>query len=169
MFCNSIITNNEKTSNVLLIGLLGFCLLYSCKKDPPKEKNQEVKATVVDASGNTILFNATGPKADMGRYYPPSTFSISATNEVNAYIIIQFDPVNANTPGTYPLSECQYRVERNTGAIYFNSSQNGPGTITITAFTDTYIEGSFSLVCLSTGTVTDSVTITGTFKGEYEN
>jgi hypothetical protein len=169
MFCNSIITNIKSISKILIIALLGFCLFYGCKKDRPKEKNQELKAIVVDAAGNTVLFNATGSKADMGRYYSPSTFSISAINGANAYIIIQFNPVNANAPGTYPLSECQYRVERNSGAIYFNSSQNGPGTIAITAFTDTYIEGNFSLVCLSNSTVTDSVTIIGTVKGKYEN
>lgn len=167
MAYSSITTSLKNSVTLFLIVLVALCVLYSCKKDAPIEKEQQVTATAVDAANKTVLFNASGSKVDLVHYYQSTAFS--ALNETNAMLYIQFDSVGINTPGTYPLvvSQCEYRIERIAGAMYFNSSQNDPGTVTITAFTNNYIEGSFYLVCLSSDTPKDSVTITGTFKGEY--
>jgi hypothetical protein len=153
-------------STLLLIPLF----LYSCKKnnDTAPQNNDEVKATIVPSSGNTITINATGAKAKIGKDIYGIAFYIVGTNDANAGVNVSFPSITV--PGTYSHL-CEYRVNAasQTTPIYINASSfvTNRGNVTITALTDHHIEGTFSATCKTHSGATDSVAVTGSFKGDY--
>lgn len=151
-----------------LILLMTF-FITSCKKqeETKTQYNNEVKATIVHSSGNTININATGAKATANKDIYGITY-ISGTNEANAGVNISFQTIMI--PGTYSHL-CEYRVNTTslTTPIYVNSSSfvTNSGKIMITAVSDHHIEGTFTATCKTHMGATDSVTVTGSFKGDY--
>ena len=148
-------------------------LFFSCKKSHGPaiiQYNHEYKSTVVFNSGSLITINATGAKALMGcdGIFCSGTY-VDGTNESNAAIYITcYSSTFCNcisSPGTYSFT-CEYRT--NTAStntpIYENRLAGNPGSITFTAIDDHYMEGHFNAVCRYN---TDSVTVSGTFKGNY--
>jgi hypothetical protein len=155
---------------IFILLLLISCIIACKKKNAEAPNNNEVKATVVLSSGDTVNINATGSKAEMWGCAPLG----GGTNEANAavYITVYDTGIRCVTsPGTYSF-DCQYRpnVADSNTPIYGGTGSS----ITFTVINDHYMEGSFTAVvcrCISTGCVfgVDSVVVTGTFKGDRLN
>jgi hypothetical protein len=148
----------------LFIGIL-FCI--SCNKkyipDDPG-KNNEFHALLVFSADSSQRFDVIGTKAGMGCSW--GTTYVEGLREDDAYINLQlyFDEMRClSSPGTLTTElRCQYRPNLYEGNIYGNNSAN-PGIVTFTTVTTDYMEGHFETVCNISAT--DSVIITGTFKG----
>ena len=162
--------------NAILLLLL-VSIFVTCKKesDDPPPNNNEVKATILLPSGNTININATATKASMGCLISlgGGYTHIDATNTANAAVYMSiYVPVTTcvTTPGTYNFN-CEYRVDFTSGStpIYSNLLATNRGSITFTTINDHYMEGTFNAICrcASPGCGTDSVAVSGTFKGDY--
>ena len=98
---------------------------------------------------------------------------IDATNTSNAAVYMSiFVPATTcvTTPGTYNFN-CEYRVDVSSVStpIYSNLLATNRGSITFTTINDHYMEGFFNAICrcASLGCGTDSVVVSGTFKGDY--
>jgi hypothetical protein len=140
------------------------------KNNEVTPNNNEVKATVVTSTG-TININASGSKATMGCSPLGGGSFVNGSNDANTAVYISY-VYNTGTiscvssPGTYNFS-CEYRkniTDPNT-SIYSNNGNNR-GSITFTAINGSYMEGYFNAVCRLN---TDSVIVTGTFKGDHIN
>ncbi len=149
---------------VVTFGSLG------CKKNSlpsPLPNNNEFNATVVLSSGQILNINARGTKAPMGLSSPLGGASyVDGTNEAGNAVYINVFPIISG-PGTFDFASgfrCQYRVNAGSGAtpIYENNGANA-GSITFTSANAQKMEGSFNAVCRFG---TDSVLVTGTFKGD---
>jgi hypothetical protein len=143
-------------------------IFISCKKNeipPSLDSNNQVKATVILSTGDTIKINATGSKAPMGCSVGYSF--VDGTNETNEAIYLNVLNINnscLNSPGNYNL-DCQYRPDgaSPTTSIYVNQ---GVGSITFTTLNiNSYAEGYFDAVCKSGS---DSVIVNGSFKGHWD-
>ncbi len=156
------------TANILVLIII---ITSACKKTndallPPN--NNEVNASVVLSSGTTVIINAKGTKAPMGLsgVFGAPGF-VDGTSASNAAVYIEIYPSISST-GTFVYAQgfrCQYRTnvaDPNT-PIYQNNGINA-GSITFTTVNNNYIEGNFNAVCRLN---TDSVIISGTFKGDY--
>jgi hypothetical protein len=81
-------------------------------------------------------------------------------------VIMQQWDVLFSAPGTYTAYyRCQYTSNINIGPEYLNTGVASPGSITFTTMSGHDAEGYFSAVCKYG---TDSVLVSGTFKGYYE-
>ena len=159
-------------SHHLFFSFILICLSHlSCnKKDDPPVNTNEFKATVVLSSGAIISIDAKGTKAAMGCGLLGSGTFVSGSNESNAGVNITAYGVGSaciTVPGTYSF-RCEYRV--NTAStntpIYENHFATNKGSITFTAINNSYMEGYFNAVCVLPPRV-DSVTVNGSFKGNY--
>ena len=170
------LTKKGRWLNTILLFLL-VSSFATCKKgsDDPPPNNNEVKATILLPSGNTININATTTKALMGCSISlvGGSTHIDATNSANAAVYMSiFVPATTcvTTPGTYNFI-CEYRVDISSAStpIYSNLTATNRGTITFTTINDHYMEGFFNAICrcASAGCGTDSVVVSGTFKGDY--
>ena len=157
--------------NLLSLVIISI-IFYACKKDgqstlPPN--NNQIIATIVLSSGSILNINASGSKAILGLF---SGFGgpgyIDGTNAANAAVYINVYPkisstgtINGRNAGFW----CQYRqnVTSFSTPIYENSGASS-GSITFTSVSNLYLEGSFNAVCRNG---TDSVIVSGTFKGDY--
>ena len=145
--------------------------MVGCKKDGPPAlhpNHNEVNATVVFVSGPSIIINAKGTKAPLGlNSFWGSGSYVDGTNDANNAVYISIYP-GITGPGTYNFTSgyrCEYRINATSGAtpIYVNSGING-GSITFIKANTQEMEGSFTAVCRYG---TDSVMVSGTFKGDY--
>jgi hypothetical protein len=171
-----VLTKKGRWLNTILLLLL-VSSFGTCKKgsDAPPPNNNEVKATILLPSGNTININATATKASMGCLISlgGGYTHIDATNSANAAVYMSiYVPATTlcNNPGTYNFN-CEYRVDFSSGStpIYSNLLATNRGSITFTTINDHYMEGTFNAICrcASPGCGTDSVAVSGTFKGDY--
>ncbi len=157
----------------LLLFLTGVLFISGCTKDnplAPAANNNEVNAQVLLSSGTTVNIQAKGSKARMALYsYLGGPGYIQGTNDAGNMVIINLYPSISHTGsfGTGQGFSCQYRPDGLSGSspIYLNSGANS-GQLVITSFSDNYIAGSYSAVCRNGS---DSVTVTGTFKGDKFN
>lgn len=137
-------------------------------KDVVAPNNNEVNATVLLSNGQTVTISAEGTKAILGLsgYFGSPGF-IDGTNDANAAVYINVYPSISST-GTFDYAhgfQCEYRpnVGSTTTPIY-TMLGGAPGSITFTSVSSTYLEGSFTARCRTT---TDSVIVSGTFKGDF--
>jgi hypothetical protein len=149
----------------LLFLLLSFCSACSKKYEPDLPgKNNEFHALLVFFGDSSQRIDVTGIKAAMG--CSVGTTFVFGQREDDALIQLSlYFPVFRclSSPGTFTTElHCQYRTNRYTGDIYVNDPAS-PGSITFTTLTSEFMEGYFETVCYSSAT--DSVIITGTFKG----
>jgi hypothetical protein len=172
----STLIKKGKWLNVIALLLL-VSSFGSCKKgsDAPPTNNNEVKATILLTSGTAITINATTTKALMGCTITlvGGSTHIDGTNAANAAIHISiFVPGSmcVTAAGTYNFG-CEYRQDVTSGntPIYSNLGIANPGNITFTTINEHYMEGYFTALCrcASAGCGTDTVIVSGTFKGDY--
>ncbi len=157
----------------LYLFLPGMISVSGCKKDnpfAPAANNNEVIAQVLLSSGTTVNIQAKGSKARMAPYtFLGGPGYIQGTNDATNMVIINLYPSISQT-GSFGIAQgfsCQYRPDGVSGSspIYLNSGANS-GQLVITSFSDHYIAGNYSAVCRYG---TDSVTVTGTFRGDKFN
>jgi hypothetical protein len=150
----------------IILSVIFFCISCSKKDDPgPPINNSEFKALLV-FSDSTQRIEVTGTSARMGCSY--GTTFVSGQREDDAYIELQlhFGELRClMAPGTFTAElQCQYRPNLYFGNIYGNDPAR-PGSITFTTVNAKFMEGHFETVCFIS--TTDSIIITGTFKGVY--
>jgi hypothetical protein len=146
-----------------------LCFFSGCKKNsgtPSPVNNNEMNATVLFTNGSTVTINARGTKAILGVSSPlGGSGYISGTNPSNAQVYISLFP-KISTTGTFTTTQgysCTYYVNAgSTSTPVYTTFGNSSGTLTILSVSDNYLEGSFNAVCRNGA---DSVTVTGTFKG----
>lgn len=160
----------------LVICMLALFNFQSCKKSSnPPVNNNVVSASVIVSPTQTIPFQFTGDKAHIGCGFTGNGPSI--WGETDAFALLDLRVSNSTftcvvAPGTYPLI-CEYRKNTHdpAGAIFSNFGR-APGSITFTVNDGNNIEGFFSAIswCQSTGCnpATDSVIVSGTFKGNIQ-
>lgn len=158
--------------------VLILSLLIACKKTPSlPANNNQINATVTLPSGTTVVISASNTKAGMGCGFFGGTH-IDATDASGAAVYMTSYATGfgcQTAPGTYPFT-CSYRTNAtvtNT-PIYDNTlaSPASRGSITFTTLNANSYEGSFNAYCrcASMGcSSTDSVYVSGTFKGDYFN
>src|SRR5215204_2417549 len=140
-----------------------------CKKQPPAlpPNHNEFKATVVLVSGSTVTINAAGAKAKMGCAPWGGGTYVNGTSETNARVYCSAYSSGIAcviAPGTYQCS-CEYRPDATSSTTPgYGSTAAHPGSITFTVFDANHMEGYFDAVCTNN---TDSVVVSGTFKGDY--
>ncbi len=154
-----------KSLSPLFIALL-FCIACSKKHNPDVPgKNNEFHALLVFSADSSQRIDVTGSKAGMGCSWGSVTY-VEGLREDDAYFILQlyFPELRCITSaGTFTTElRCEYRPNLYTGNFYGNNTAN-PGSVTFTTVTTEYMEGYFETVCNISAT--DSVIITGTFKG----
>ena len=159
-------------------------LLISCKKNnneiPAGDPNQRVSADINLAGSNSHLA-ATGNYTGFTKAVYPN--SVTMINDTVITILgsvgtqeLQINLGNVNSTGTYQFGQYpgrSYLMARYTpnrvgfggGDYYFNHSAVLSGTINITSFTATHIEGSFVDSCWN-GTTAASIT-NGSFSGNF--
>ena len=153
-------------STVIFILLV---LTFSCnKKNSAPTNNNEVKASAILLSGATVIINAKERKATMGCNPLGGGTYVVGTDESNALVgisVLACVKTLGNHSGFYI---CQY-TPNSTLPTSPNYSASGPnaGSITFTSLNEKYMEGFFSVVCYRTAT--DSVIVSGTFKGDQLN
>ena len=160
---------------------MSCCLIIisSCKKSstettiPPGNPNNEMNATVSVNGGAAGSFTATGNSTTFGRRIDPNGDSViyidGDVGGGEALITL----VNTNSAGSYPFennpstrqySLCQFQII-NPYQLYFATTGNNPGTVTIESLTSSSIKGSFTSKCVGADGI---VQITnGSFKGEF--
>lgn len=152
---------------IFLSGLV--ILLISCKKEGTPAtlaKNNELKATVIFASGDTVKINALGSKLVMGCGLLSGASFLAGTDEMNRAVYLTAYTSNFScitSPGTYMFS-CEYRLNTMSQStpIYTNTVVSDRGNITFTTVDGKHVEGYFHALCKSGN---DSVFVQGTFKG----
>jgi hypothetical protein len=149
----------------LFLTLITIAFCFSCKKKYPDLNHNEFKATVLFSSGTILYVNAKGPRTYMGcGGYNGTAIQGTAENNSAVYCSLYNGIQCITAPGTYPFS-CEYRVEAASGDTYLNNGTAHPGSLTFTVNNKTNMEGYFDAVCKDHNG--DSVTVTGTFKGDY--
>jgi len=165
-------------------------LVATCKKsaDPPPPpvivNNNEIKASILYVNGNTTFINASRETARIGcdtvggsKGGPLSSYVISALGswETGEYLYIYASGINGGCvvgTGTFPAN-FDYYPSGMTGTYrprYYSTFANDINISSITYTTNNNIkkEGFFRSVCRNENSnLTDSVIITGTFKGDF--
>jgi hypothetical protein len=141
-----------------------FCNACSKKDTGAPENTSEFHALLVFSPDSSQRIDVTGNKARMGCSYG-GTY-VEGLREDDAYVSLQvfFDDLSCITSaGTFTSRIlCEYRPNLYVGNVYANDSTR-TGNITFTTVNSKYLEGHFQTVCIISAT--DSVIITGTFKG----
>jgi hypothetical protein len=170
---SSIMKSVKNIVPAVLLLVSGICVL-SCKKEKGHLYFREIRATAVLGSGEVINFNVNQPpQANLGVDPYVGYPYISVTNEYNSKIYMSVADISGlggpNQAGTYPSGSYRYVCHfilnnlATPGEEYSNTPYN-PGSITFTRFETNYMEGNFFAYC-KLGT--DSVLVSGTFKGEF--
>lgn len=152
--------------------ILVIALLVSCRKKiemPPN--NNEIRATIIFSSGKQIQIYGKNTKARMGWDWIGMTY-LEVSDDLNGLVSFTAFPA-IKSPGTYNNFSVQFRpatVQRLPDYDNFQLSNTGSlanrGSVTFSRINDHNMEGAFHAVCWAR---TDTVIITGTFKGDYLN
>jgi hypothetical protein len=151
---------------IFLVALFSF--FYSCKKNDG-HLNREVRAVIVHSSGTTVTINASWPDARLGHdlLFLQTTYGEGNSN----FARINWTVPYVTAPGTFTNQyRCTYSAHVNLGPYYENTVGwvKNPGSVTITSVSNEFIEGTFTATCKTHMMATDSVTITGSFKGQLD-
>jgi hypothetical protein len=144
-----------------------FCCFYSCKKKV-SHLNREIRAVILHSSGTTVTINATWPEAILGDdIFTSTTFGEGNANSAR----ITWSVPRVTTTGTFTSQfNCSYSANVTVGPYYENRVGwvKNPGSITFTSVSSNLIEGTFTATCKTSMMATDSVIVTGSFKGDLK-
>jgi hypothetical protein len=160
-----------KQAQLPLLCFIIVTIFGGCSKKPTVRPNHnQIVATVLLSSGQTVTVTGNGTSAIMGCSSFGGGSYIDATDPVNGkvYLNIHNNFSCITAPGTYTY-QCQYRKAVGPNeAIYQN--QAGKGSITYATASNNLIEGSFAAVCKCVSpecVAGDSVIVSGTFRGDF--
>ncbi|MDB5200933.1 MAG: hypothetical protein JWQ27_342 [Ferruginibacter sp.] len=150
---------------VLLV--LALLVTMSCSKssDPLDNfANNDVQINVLSSTGVNTAFSFHGVNAPMymsSGIYGVSRFQceckISSNDRKFIFAVNQNDPTNT-------VVSCLYYPGGSNPNSYSTDQTSNPATIHFTSFSNHYAEGNFIARCKQ---LNDSVLVTGTFKGYY--
>jgi len=141
---------------LLVVIAAAFC--FSCmKKSAPPPNSNEFHAQLAFSGGSSSAINETGYSTHMG--CSNGTTSLEGNNDsVSIGISINIGHCITNT-GTFTN---EFECQATTHSSLYVKDPTKPGSITFTAGSNAYMEGSFQIVCYNGN---DSVLVSGTFKG----
>jgi hypothetical protein len=173
---------------IFLLSLLFFVATCHKSADPPPPpviaNNNEIKATILYVNGNTTFIYAAKETAGIGcdtaggsKGGPMNSYVISALGswETGEHLYIYSSGINGGCvvgTGTFPAN-FDYYPSGMTGTNrprYYSAFANDTNisSITYTINNNKNKEGFFRSVCRNENSnMTDSVIITGTFKGDF--
>ena len=162
-----IINNRLRLLYGKLFLLALVCCFYSCKKKD-RHFDREVRAVILHSSGTTVTINASWPDAILGDgIFTPTTFGEGNGNSAR----ITWSIPRVTATGTFTSQfNCAYSANVSSGPYYENRVGwvKNPGSITFTSVSSNFIEGTFTATCKTSMMATDSVTVTGSFKGDLK-
>lgn len=162
------LTNLSRNSNKLLL-LTVIVYLISCSKKDDLQKSNEVKATAIYSSGNSINFYANGKNTMMSC----GVFSemILSANDQNGLASFHFNISGSgagnciNRTGNYKLYGSYHSKSTGQPIIAYDADWGRKvPNITFTVVNDDQMEGHFDGVFYNGN---DSVIVNGTFKGDF--
>jgi hypothetical protein len=136
--------------------------LFSCAKDDADHSNNFLTASINFSSGDSRTFTAKGDSVTLscGLFGSSIIATGNDIRRVTFFVSQGRDMSCVSSKGAFYQFSCLIETH---SVIYNNISNDSRNELTFTEFRDDYWEGYFTTTCYSE---TDSLFVTGTFKGD---
>lgn len=157
--------NTRELLSAIYLLIISAFTFSSCSKDKADQTNNLLSATIIPTTGSSFTFSSSGKEVVLGCGFFGSSIDATADSKRISLTVSQGTGPNCvSNEGAFYLFACSYTPSVNTtNPVYSNVSNDSRNELTFTTFRDDFWEGHFTTTCY---TETDSVHISGTFKGD---